>query len=117
MNYPATLGVVARNDPPFFREIMNLSLSAFATAKETYHISADPSRIPRIESVSDKDLAELVERHDSRQVLHVGYGDVLDRFGDKLKGLLASHEQEHYAGLASHLGRHLQGLEVSNERV
>jgi len=28
--------------------------------------------------------------------------------------MLASHEQEHYAGLARHLGRHLQGLEVND---
>lgn len=111
-SYLVALEVVARYDPPFFREIMELSLSAFASAKQSYHISAVPERIPQLESVSDDGLVALVEEHDSRQVLHVGYGAVLDSFGNKLREFLASHEQEHYAGLARHLGRHLQGLEV-----
>lgn len=114
-SYLVALEVVAHNDPAFFREIMRLSLSAFDAAKQSYHISADPSRILQLDTVSDDELATLVEVHDSRQVLHVGYGAVLDKFGDKLKELLSSHEQEHYAGLARHLGRHLQGLEVNDE--
>jgi hypothetical protein len=72
-------------------------------------------RIPQLDTVSDDALASLVERHDSGQVLHVGFGSVLDQFGDRLKELLASYEQEHYAGLAQHVGRHLQGLEVNDE--
>ena len=116
-SYLVALEVVARNDPFFFREIMTLSLSAFAAAKKSYHISADPSRIPKLDDILDDDLAALVEKHDSRQVLHVGYGAVLDEFGDRLKEFLALHEQEHYASLARHLGRHLQGLEVADEQV
>ena len=91
---------------------MRLSLSVFDAAKKSYHISADRSRIPKLDGILDDDLPSLVEEHDSRQVLHVGYGSVLDQFGDRLKEFLASHEEEHYAGLARHLGRHLQGLEV-----
>jgi len=114
-SYLVALDVVARNDPSFFREIMRLSLSAFDAAKQSYHISADPSRIPQLDTVSDDALASLVERHDSRQVLHVGFGSVLSEYGDRLKEFLVLHEQEHYAGLARHLGRHLQGLEVNDE--
>lgn len=114
-SYLVALEVVARHDSPFFREIMELSLSVFASAKQSYHISAVLERIPQLESVSGEELVALVEKHDSRQVLHVGYGAVLDRFGDRLKEFLASHEQEHYTGLARHLGRHLQGLEVQDE--
>ena len=114
-SYLVALEVVAKNDPIFFREIVELSLSVFGAAKKSYQISADPSRIPLLDTIPDDELAGLVGKHDSRQVLHVGYGAVLDRFGTRLKELLASHEQEHYAGLAQHLGRHLQGLEVNDE--
>jgi rubrerythrin len=116
-SYLVALDVVARNDPSFFREIMQLSLSAFAADKQSYHISADPARISPLDTVSDDNLAQLVAKHDSRQVLHVGFGSVLSQLGDRLNVFLASYEQEHYAGLAHHLGRHLQGLEVSNERI
>jgi len=114
-SYLVALEVVAKNDPIFFREIVELSLSVFGAAKKSYHISADPSRISLLDTIPDDELAGLVGKRDSRQVLHVGYGAVLDRFGTRLKELLASHEQEHYAGLAQHLGRHLQGLEVNDE--
>lgn len=116
-SYLVALEVIARNDPSFFREIMHLSLSAFASDKQSYHISADPARIPLLDTVSDDDLAQLVAKHDSRQVLHVGFGSVVSELGDKLNVILASHEQEYYACLARHLARHLQGLEVNNERV
>ncbi len=116
-SYLVALEVVARDDPSFFREIMDLSLSVFDAAKKSYYISADPVRIPAIDTVPDDELATLVEKHDSRQVLHVGYGSVLDQFGNRLKRFLASHEEEHYAGLARHLGRHLLGLEVKDEQV
>lgn len=114
-SYLVALEVVARSDPSFFREIVRLSLSAFDAAKQSYHISADPMRIRQLGSLSDDELASLVEAHDSRQVLHVGFGSVLSEYGDKLKEFLALHEQEHYAGVARHLGRHLQGLEVNDE--
>ena len=116
-SYLVALEVVAKNDLCFFREILKLSLSVFDAAKKSYHISADPARIPAIETVSDDELAGLVDKHDSRQVLHVGYGSVLDQFGDRLKEFLADHEEEHYARLTKHLGRHLQGLEVTDEQV
>jgi len=89
--------------------------SAFSAAKQSYHISADPARIPQLDTVSDDQLESLVGVHDSRQVLHVGFGSVLSTYGDRLKEFLALHEEEHYAGLARHLGRHLQGLEVNDE--
>ena len=114
-SYLVALEVMARNDPSFFREIMQLSLSAFAAAKQSYHISADPARIPQLDTVSDDQLESLVGVHDSRQVLHVGFGSVLSTYGDRLKEFLALHEEEHYASLARHLGRHLQRLEVANE--
>jgi len=116
-SYLVALEVVAKNDPSFFREILKLSLFVFNVAKKSYHISADPARIPQLDDISDDELAGLVAKHDSRQVLHVGYGAVLDEFGDRLKEFLALHEEEHYAGLARHLGRHLQGLEVTDEQV
>jgi len=116
-SYLVALEVIARNDPSFFRKIMQLSLSAFASDKQSYHISANPARIPPLDTVSDDELAQLVAKHDSRQVLHVGFGSVLSELGDRLNEFLAFHEQEHYEGLTQHLGRHLQGLEVKNERV
>ncbi len=113
-SYLVALGVIANCDPPLFREIVARSVSAFAGDKATYHISADPSRIPQIDTVSDEDLHRLVSNHDSRQVLHVAYGSILrSSLGDDLRGVLAENEEEHYEALARHMRRHLDALEVS----
>jgi len=40
-------------------------------------------------------------------VLHVTFGSVLDRFGDRLKAALAVHEEAYSAALATHFEKHL----------
>lgn len=110
-SYLVVLDVLSRKDPELFREIAGFSLAAFAEDKATYHISADVSRIPALESVSDAELPDLVETHDSRQVLHVAYGSVLNSpLGERLVNAIVRLEDEHLDALAAHLGRHIQGL-------
>jgi hypothetical protein len=114
-SYLVALGVIANCDPPLFREIVARSLSGFAEDKATYHISADPSRFPPPDTVSDEDLHSLVSTHDSRQVLHVAYGSILrSSLGDDLRGVLAENEDEHHEALVRHMRRHLDALEVSS---
>jgi hypothetical protein len=115
-SYLVALEIVARHDPALFRRLAAHSLSAFAEDKATYHISADPSRIPSIESLSDDRLSDLLTAHDSRQVLHVAFGSVLQcEYAGAMARLLAEHEEDHYAALAAHLGRHIDGLEVTSD--
>ena len=45
---------------------------------------------------------------DSRQVLHVGYGAILDEFGPQLYKLWNDHEEELYGVVADHFVKHLQ---------
>ena len=110
-SYLVALDILARKDPKLFREIADFSLAAFAKDKATYHISADVSRIPPLDSVDDAELSGFVEMHDSRQVLHVAYGSVLNSpLGERLVHAILEHEDEHLSALAAHLGRHIQGL-------
>jgi hypothetical protein len=112
-SYLVALEVAARRNPRLFRNIAKLSLGHFAEDRATYHLSSDPDRIPPLDKLSDGELPGLVSMHDSRQVLHVGYGSVLrSPLGDQLKGLLAKYEDDYTIGLERHLGRHLQGLGV-----
>lgn len=110
-SYLVALDVLARKDPQLFREIAAFSLVAFAEDKATYHISVDVSRIPPLKSVSDPDLPSLVETHDSRQLLHVAFGSVLNSpLRARLVRAILKVEDEHLDALAAHLGRHIQQL-------
>jgi len=114
-SYLVALEVIARRDPELFRSLAIHSLAAFAEDKATYHISADPSRIPAIESLADKMLVDLIAAHDSRQVLHVAFGSVLQsKYMTSFRNVLEQHEEDHFVALAKHLGRHIDGLEVTS---
>ena len=111
-SYLVALQVIASIDPHLFRRIAAFSIEAFAEDKATYHISADPSRIPDLESLGDHELPELIEQHDSRQVLHVAYGSVLgSAYRTPFFELLKEHEEQHDRALAAHLGKHVRLLE------
>ncbi len=112
-SYLVALGVIARWDPALFREILAVSLAAFSRDRATYYLSAVPSRIPAIETVSDEALPGFVSSHDSRQVLHVTYGSILrGPLAERVRACLLEHEEEHLTTLAHHFDRHLAGLEV-----
>jgi hypothetical protein len=114
-SYLVALEVAAHRAPALFREIASFSISQFAHEQASYHISADPSRIPPLETVSDDELPKFIEEHNGRQVLHVAFGSVLQSpLGDELRLVLDKWEEEHYERLAQHLGRHLEGLGVKN---
>ena len=114
-SYLVALEVAAHRAPVLFREIAQFSMEQFAKDRASYHISADPSLIPSLEGLSDDELPKIIEEHNGRQVLHVAFGSVLrSHLGNKLRLVLDKWEEEHYEGLAQHLGRHLDGLEVRN---
>jgi len=115
-SYLVALEVVARREPELFRRIAAHSLAAFAEDKATYHISADPARIPPIDGLGDEELVELIGAHDSRQVLHVAFGSILhSEHRDAFVRVLIEHEEDHFEALARHLGRHIDGLSERSE--
>ena len=106
-SYLEALRTVAQVDGSLFREILTFARECYETDRATYHVSAELSRVPEPESLSDAELPGLLEQFDARQVLHVTYGSVLDRFGDRLQETLRLHEGTYCALLESHFVRHL----------
>ena len=99
------LRIVAAHDPALLREILALSLASFEENRHSYHLSCDTAKI-RTDMPDDR-VGELVTAFDSRQVMHVGYGAVLDAFGEQIKGLLIDHEGEYAALMKEHFLAHL----------
>jgi hypothetical protein len=114
-SYLVALEVAARHSPALFREIAKLSLARFPEDRASYHLSTDLALIPDLEKITDAELPKLLVQEDSRQLLHVAFGSVLNgKLGEELREVLQEHEEEHYRLLAEHLGQHLLAVGVTD---
>ena len=104
-SWAEALRVIANNDPDLMREVLRLALDSFEANRKSYHLSCDPTRIPT--DPTDEEVAQLMDRVDSRRVLHVGYGAILEEFGPRLYQVWNDNEEEHYRIIADHFVKHL----------
>ena len=107
-SYLEALRVVAQVAPELFRAVLELSRERFEHDRKSYLLSCNLARVPNAASLEDADLPGLLEQTDARQVLHVTYGSVLDKFKPELMTVLEAHEEAHYETLARHFEKHLR---------
>jgi hypothetical protein len=108
-SYLEALRAIAQVSPDFFRQILSNSRERYEEDRASYHVSAQLSRVPAAD-LADERLPAVLDQFDGRQVLHVTFGSVLDRFGDQLKATLAQNESAHYEGLKQHFIKHILPL-------
>jgi hypothetical protein len=105
-SWAEALRVIAQHDADLMRRILTLALDSFEANRKSYHLSCDPTRIPT--DPTDDEVARLMDVADSRQVLHVGYGAILEEFGSRMYQVWNQNEEEHYRVIANHFVRHLE---------
>ena len=81
-NWLEAMRVIALTEPPLYREIHKYALSVFEEAKKYYRVSANTKNIPQVDSLSDEELPSLFDRNDSRQLIHITYGFILNKKND-----------------------------------
>jgi len=120
-SYLEALRVIARNDPPLLREILNYSFNCFEKDRKAYHVSTDLSVIPNPSDIADEDLERaLLDENNSRQLLHITYGSILTAksgdgewlFRNRIKEILINNEEEYYQTVAAHIERHIEALRL-----
>lgn len=119
-SYLEALRAIAHVDPDLFSEIYTYARKRYPEDRATYHVSADLSRAPLPESVSD--WPSLLEQFDSREILHVTFGSVLTEkttaldwlFYDRLMAFLRDHEESYASNLEKHFIRHIQPFVAMN---
>ncbi|AGC67850.1 hypothetical protein Cst_c08510 [Thermoclostridium stercorarium subsp. stercorarium DSM 8532] len=117
-NWLEAVRVIARHKPDLYRRMHAFALEHLEDAKKYYHIGAKVENIPALETLADSELPELMNRDDSRQVMHITYGHILQAkdengnplFKDELYKVLYEYEEEYANALKKHIGRHLEGL-------
>ena len=101
--------VIAMREPALYREIHQVALASYKEALKFYHITADFGKIAPLASMSDAALPEYLERPESRQLLHIIYGFVMqdNALRAKLYAALYTHEDLHYQVVRDHLRKHV----------
>ena len=106
--------------PSLYREMHRFALSVFEEASKLYHVTTDLARIPDPQELQDKDLADLLDQKDCRQLLHITYGYLLnakgangkDLFRSRFNQVLAQYEEDYWSLLVKHFEKHLDSLGV-----
>lgn len=107
-SYLEALRVVAEQKPDLMRNMLDVAHQNFEKDRKTYFVDCRPDKVPTSEQLTDEQLPGLLEQFDSRQMLHVTYGSILDDYGADLHAFLSAHEAAYRAGLGQHFARHLR---------
>jgi len=83
-------------------------MNRYEIDKASYYVSAHPENLPKISSLADDRLPDLLNQFDSRQVLHVCFGAVLDQYGTDILRDLNRNYDLYLDDLEKHLRKHLQ---------
>jgi len=114
-SYLEALRTIASADPKLFREILDYSRSLYNEEKRTYHVSAVADKTKPAIEYTDKELPELLNDNNARQILHVTYGRILtDKntngeyiFKEKLFNSLINNQDLYDEYLRKHFIKHL----------
>ncbi len=108
-NWLEAVGVAAEKNPMLYRRVHKKALEHFQEAKKHYYVSGDPNKVENPDSRSDEGLADYLIDDNSRQLLHITYGYVLDdpELRAELYHTLEQNEEHYYKRLITHIGRHL----------
>jgi hypothetical protein len=112
--------LIASVSPSLYKEMHRWALSKFGEASKLYHVTTDLNRIPKLEELRDQELPTLLDQNDSRQLLHITYGYLLNAkdgsgkylFKDRLFQILSQYEEDYWSFLEQHIGKHLDFLGV-----
>jgi hypothetical protein len=109
------LGIVARLEPSFFRTIAREAVQGFENARLYYRVNVTESALDSLSSIPDAQLASVLSDPNTRQVLHITYGEILhnNRLRDRLYSVLRKHREDYWNALEKHVERHLEALGVS----
>ncbi|MCQ2398263.1 MAG: tagaturonate epimerase family protein [Sphaerochaetaceae bacterium] len=118
-NWLEAMKLVAMKDPSLYREIHRYALDgAFEEARKYYHVTTDLTKIPDLDSLSDSELPDLFKNNDSRQLIHITYGLILNeknpdgsfKFRDRLYKLWRENKEGYARLIDMHIGRHASSI-------
>jgi tagaturonate epimerase len=104
-SYLEALRVVRIVNPSLFVEIYALARQRYPFDRLSYHVSAEVDQMPHI-SVSALDPG-LLDHFHVREILHVTFGSILEKYGELISEILQQHEEMYSRTLQEHFSKHL----------
>lgn len=111
-SYLEALRIAALRDPAFFRQVLETGRTHYEHDKKSYYLDCRPENVPAGNALPDVDLPTLLDQFDTRQLLHVTFGSILNEHGAALRELLAAHPDDYRAALQRHFARHITPFAV-----
>jgi hypothetical protein len=107
-SYLEALRAIAMLDPALFREIVHFAVERYPADRASYHVSAEIAKMPKIATLPDHRLANLLDDFHAREVLHVTFGSVLNHlpFREPFFTTLRRHEETYSQLLETHFSKH-----------
>ena len=110
-SYLEAVKVIARHDPSLYRQLHRHALETFGGNRKTYHLTTNLVNVPQARELNRAKVVEgLTENDDWRQVIHVAYGALLQKFGKRMIGVLSENLEDYYQTIADHIRLHLDGF-------
>ena len=71
---------ISKHAPDLYRKMHRVALLRLEDAKKHYVVHCDPARVKPLDEVADEDLPKYLEldQNDSRQLMHINYGFILE---------------------------------------
>lgn len=105
---------IAMTNPSLYRKMHKKAFEYFPEASKFYHITADLTKIDDIDKVTDKDLPKFLCKNESRQLIHITYGGLLNdpEIRDDFFKTLSDNEELYYQLLYKHFKKHVKKLGI-----
>jgi hypothetical protein len=105
---------IACTEPALYRDLHKGAFDGLLQALKLYHITADFTKIPKLETLSDKQLPELMEMVEARQLIHITYGYLLNEksLRPRFFAAMHQHEETYCQFLDRHFRRHFEALGI-----
>lgn len=106
--------VIATKSPELYRTMHKRALEKFEDALKLYHVTGNITKIPDIDSLQDRELPELMNMDEARQLLHITYGSILNSSAIRPVFFSAMHKYEdvYHEKIKGHFEKHLKGFGI-----
>lgn len=109
--------VIAEVKPDLYRRMHKFALAHFEEARAYYHVSTNLDAIADIDSLTDRELPDYLNENNSRQLMHITYGLILNSsdsenssMRDEIFRTLEKYSAQYEQGIVRHIKKHVSLL-------